>query len=143
MKNIIIILTVFAFGCRTTSKTPAVNLTAENNKDVFILSNLIQDHLRRSNERVPNLNELVQRDSLKRISHNFETITLESRGGCIAVYFVFAASRNNKIDLTPAEGKRLAGMKIVSRKLDKQYDGEIQFEYGERFYNRKKVIVNR
>lgn len=142
MKNILIILTVFLFGCASTSKITAINLTRENNKDVFILGTLLQDHLRRTENRNLNLDELVQNDTLKRITNNFEKLELKYRGGYISVYFVFSKTRNNKIELTEREQELLSYRKFLIKEIDEPYDGEIRLEYGERFYHLKKMVLN-
>jgi len=96
----------------------------------------------RTGERELNLDELVQNDTLKRISENFQKVELKYEGGHISVYYVFSASRNTEIELTEAEKKTLSYKKIVVKDLDDQYDGEIQLEYAERFYHLKRIVVN-
>jgi len=143
MQRTFTILTFFLLGCGGTSKTTTTSLIAEKNKDVLILSSLIRDHLRRTKERDLNLNELVQNDSLRRISNNFESIELKYRGGYISVYYKFSRSRNNKIELTGKEREMLNRTGWASRDLAGQYDGEIRLNYGERFYNIKKITVKK
>lgn len=107
MKSFVLILTVFLFsGCASSKLKDPGNL-AEKNKDVSILALLIQDHLRATNERPIDLNELLQKDSLKRISNNFKSIELKSRGGHMAVYYQFSDKRKVVIDLNGEEKQRL------------------------------------
>lgn len=139
---ILIILTAFISACGTTSKVNTINLIAAENKDVLILSILIRDHLRQTNERAFILSELVQNDTLKRITNNFEKVELKYRGGYISVYYNFSKTRNNKIELTDSERAMLIWKRVVTKNLGELYDGEIKFEYGERFNHIKKVIIN-
>lgn len=140
--KILVILIIFVSGCSTTSKSTTASSVPENNKDVFILSTLIRDHLRKTDEQDLNLNELVHNDSLGRISNNFKNIELEYRGGYIAVYYKFSDSRDNiKIELNEEEKEEIKNLKWIIKDLKEKYDGEIQFEYGERFYGIRKIIT--
>lgn len=142
MKIRIIILTILIGGCGTSSKVIIENTITENYKDVFILSDLIGDHMRKSNERNVNLNSLLQNDTLKRISNSFEKIELELRGGHITVYYKFSESRNvSRIELNDQEKERIKKLKWFVKDSHGLYDGEIQFDYGERFYRIKKIII--
>lgn len=143
MKKLIFILTIALLGgCATSSKLNTLHLNRENNKDVFILSNLIQEHLRRTNDFKLNLDALVQNDTLKRISHNFEKVKMELHGGHISIYYVFADTRNMKIELTGEEEKILSYKRFRVQEMDEQYDGEIRLDYGEKFYHQLKIILN-
>lgn len=142
--GIILVLIVFIGGCRTTSKVITNHIVSENNKDVFILSTLIQDYLRNTNKRDLNLNELIGRDTLRRITNNFEKIELINRGGHIAVKFKFSNSRDkNKIELNAKETEIINNLRWIIKESKEQYDGEIQFDYGERFYRRRKIILKK
>jgi hypothetical protein len=143
MQRIFIILAFFLLGCGTTSNITATNLIAEENKDVLILTSLIRDHLRRTNGRDLNLNELIQNDTLRRISNNFEKAELKSHGGYISVSYKLSASRNKNVELTSKERELLNGVGWADKALPGQYDGEIRFDYGERFYHIKKIIVKK
>jgi hypothetical protein len=139
----IILITIVA-GCGPTSKVNSVNPVAENYKDVFILSALVRDHLIKTNGRTFNLDLLVQQDSLRRITDNFEKIELKPKGGYIAVYYTFSNSRNiNKLELSEKESETMNRLKWVGKKLNEQYDGEIQLDYGERFYKINKIVVKK
>jgi hypothetical protein len=141
MKTILIILTIFIAACGTTSKVNTINPIAEENKDVLILSNLIREHLIRTNEIELNLIELLKNDTLNRITNSFEKVELKYHGGYISVYYNHSKTRNDKIELTDSERIMLTWKKVVTKNLDGLFDGEIQFEYGERFYRIKKVII--
>jgi hypothetical protein len=143
MKKLLFSLAIFTIGCGTTSTVTSPNPIAEDNKDVLILATLIQDHLMRTNGREINLSELIQNDTLKRISNNFEKVELKTRGGYISVYYKFSKTRNNKIELTNKEKEMLNSNKCIAKDLSEQYDGEIQFAYGEKFYHIKKLIVKK
>jgi hypothetical protein len=84
--KLLFVLIILVSACTTTSKVTTESLVPENNKDVFILSVFIRDRMRNTNERDLNFNELVQNESLSRISNHFENIELEYRGGYISVY---------------------------------------------------------
>lgn len=143
MKTFLIILTIFIAACGTTSQIKTINPIAEENKDVLILSNLIREHLIRTNEIELNLSELVQNDTLNRITNSFEKVELKYRGGYISLYYKHSKNRNDKIELTDSERIMLTWKKVSSKNLDGLFDGEIQFEYGERFYRIKKVIIKK
>lgn len=140
----LIILTLCAFGCSPTSRQSTNNPIAERNKDIIILSTLIHDYLSLTNGREFGLNKLRQADTLKRISKNFELIELKSKGGHISVYYRFSQSREaDKVELTDQEKAQLLRNDWTEKKFNNQYDGEIRFEYGERFYRIKKFIIKR
>jgi len=140
MHRLIIILTFFLFSCGTTSKLNDNNIIVSSNKDVLILSLLIRDHLRQTNGRQIVLSELLQKDTLKRISNNFQSAILKTHGGYISVYYKFSNSRQTISELTQKE-KEVKWITWISKKLTGQYDGEIQFNYGERFYSIKKIVI--
>lgn len=142
MKAIIFILIFLITGCVATPKVSAQALVPENNKDVFILSTLIRDYLRNTNGQDLNINDVVQIDTLKRISKNFETIELNNRGGFISVFYKFSNSRDIKdIELNETEKKEIDKLKWNIKELKEPYDGEIQFDYGERYYRIRKIIT--
>jgi len=126
-------------GCASTSVTGTVS---ENNSDVLILSILVQDHLRKNDGRDINLAELLQTDTLKRISNSFEKVELKSNGGYISVYYKFSESRDSKgIKLSDKEKELTNYFRWTERDLKNLYDGEIRFDYGERFYRVKKLLL--
>lgn len=140
LKTLIIFLFFFG-GCTTTSKLNTESNVVENNKDVFILSTLIRDHLR-SNGRDLNLYELVLNDTLRRISNNFEKIELKIHGGYISVHYKFSDIRDvKKIELNELERQTISKLKWIIKDFKDQYDGEIQFDFGERLYRIRKIII--
>jgi len=143
VKNKILFLFIaFISGCGSISRSTSHNLAPENNKDVFILAKLIQNHLIETPEIELNLNELVLDDSLKRISNSFEAIEVQYRGGYIDVFYRFSNNRNaNQIDLNEKELKETNYLKWIVKNIKEPYDGEIQFQYGERFYGIRKIIT--
>lgn len=141
LQKIFVVLLFLLVGCRTASKIAAPKAIAEKNKDVLILSSLIQDNLRRTHGRSLNLNELIQNDTLKRIANNFSKVDLRLRGGYISVYYKLSESRNNNIELTSKESEKLNWPKWVIKDMPEQYDGELRFDFGERGYKVNKIIV--
>ncbi|WP_133159315.1 hypothetical protein [Solitalea longa] len=67
----------------------------------------------------------------------------KSKGGHISVYYKFSKSRDSKgIKLLDHEKERARYFRWTEKKLKNQYDGEIQLDYGERFYRVLKLIRN-
>ena len=145
MLRIFIILTIFIAACDTTSKMDARKTIAENNKDVLILSTIIRDHFKRTHEEILDLKELVNNDTLKRISSNFEKLELRSYNSCIAVYFTFSKTRQkNNIELTAKENEMLTYKFWKAKDLTgQQYDGEIRFAFGEQLYHITRITVGK
>ena len=141
MKIIPILHTLILFGCSTASKVPTINPIAENYKDVIVLSILIQDHLRLTDQQEINLSELLEKDTLKGISNNFEKVEFKYLDGKIAYNYIFSMSRNMHVELTERENKLLTYKKILVEDIVGEYDGTIQFEYGERFYNLRRILI--
>jgi hypothetical protein len=140
--KLLFVLIILVSACTTTSKVTTESLVPENNKDVFILSVFIRDRMRNTNERDLNFNELVQNESLSRISNHFENIELEYRGGYISVYYRFSDSRDyKKVELNEKEIEEIKKIKWLKKELKYQYDGEIQFDYGERFCRIRRIIT--
>lgn len=139
--RILIVLSIFFIGCASTSVSSTV---CQDNDDVLVLSLLIQDHLRKTDARDISLTELIEKDTLKRISKCFETVDIKLKGGHISVYYKFSASRNsNRIELTDKEKERVRYFRLTEKESKNQSDGEIQFDYGERFYRLIKINVNK
>ncbi len=144
MHRSLIILTIFLLGCSTPSRLLTTNPIANNNKDVFILSTLVGDHLRQTNGREFSLFELHKNDSLKRISNNFDLIEMKAKGGYISIYFKFSKSRDeSEIELSDQEKEMLVRNNWTEKRFDENYDGEIRFDYGERFYRIKRLALKR
>jgi hypothetical protein len=134
----LIILTIFISGRVFASVT---NIGSEEDNDVLILTLLIQDHLRKTNGREINLEELLRSDRLGRISKSFEKVELKSKGGHISVYYKFSELRESKeIQLLDKEKDRTKYFRWTERKMKNDYDGEIRFDYGERFYRIIRLI---
>lgn len=137
----LVLFIFFMIGCTTTSKFNTESKVVENNKDVFILSTLIQDHFRTSGREL-NLQELVLNDTLKRISNSFENIELKIHGGYISVYYKFSDFRDvRKIELNESEVQAISKLKWITKDFKGQNDGEIQFDFGERLYRIRKIII--
>jgi hypothetical protein len=144
MRKTVILFIILAIGCTANRKAASIDPVAEKNKDVLLLSVLISDHLKRTDGRTFTIDELLQDDSLKRIAGNFEKTELKAHGGYISVYYKFSKSRDlGKIELTDKEKEMLLWSKWTEKKSSGEYDGEIQFAYGERFYHIKKLIVKK
>jgi hypothetical protein len=139
--KVLFTLALFLIGYQTYSQ---INTLAENNEDVFILTILVQDYLRKNSDKDFNLNDLILCDTLKRISNNFKTIELERHGGYIAVNFKFSDNRIvKKIELSESEQERTKNLKWIAKDFKDNEDGEIQFDYGERFYWIRKIIIKK
>ncbi len=138
--RILIVLSILITGCASTSVSSTV---FQDNSDVLVLALLVQDHLRTTDGRDINLAELIKRDTLQRLSKSFETIDIEFKGH-ISVYYKFSASRGSKgIELTGKEKELTKNVRWKEKKLKGKPDGEIQFNYGERFYKLIKIIVDK
>jgi len=106
------------------------------------LSILAQDHLRKTDGRDIDLAELLQTDTLHRISNSFDKVELKPKGGHISVYYKFSKSRDPEgIELSDKEKERTNYFRWTEKELKDQYDGEIQIDYGERFYRVIKIII--
>ena len=137
----LIILVILISGCASTSVPATVS---QENNDVVILCLLAQDHIRTTHGRSINLDELLKKDTSNRISTSFKRVELKSKGGHISLYFEFSESRDPKsIVLSDQEKERVHHFKWKEKELNGQYDGEIQFDYGERFYRVIKIVIDR
>jgi hypothetical protein len=137
--SVLILLALLMCDCGSYSKVPVT--LDENCNDIFILSQLICDHFRKTNDRDISLNELVLNDPLQRISNSFEKIET-SYGGHITVYYKFSDSRDiSRIRLSDKEREIINKVKWIVKEPKKGYNGEIQLDYGERFYNIRKIII--
>ncbi|MFH0893683.1 MAG: hypothetical protein V2A54_04545 [Bacteroidota bacterium] len=138
--KILIILTVVVGGCGVTFKNRAVQ---EDNKDVYVLATIIHNHLIKTNGQDFSANDLIEYDTLKTISNNFKVIEFKNRGGCISVCYKFSDFRDNRIVLNDSEKAMANQLKWVIKKMKVSYDGEIQFDFGERFYRIKKIVLKK
>lgn len=146
--KIIFILIILSIGCKTSSKINTSNIVSENNQDIFILSTLIRNYLLDSrntginHEKNLDINELIQYDSLGRVSNHFDFIELKYQKGYVAVYFDFSEMRDSKkIELTDKEKVEIQYVRWKVNDSIEEYDGEIQFNFGERFYRTRKIII--
>ena len=141
--RILIIISLFIGGCSTASRISTADKTREDLRDVFVLTILARDYLRNTDGRDFNLEKLIVYDSLGRISKNFESIEQISRGGHIAIQYKFSKKRDYKIEFTENEKQMKEIWRVIERINVGDFDGEIQFEYGERFYNFRKIIIGK
>lgn len=138
--RILTILLILIIGCTSTS----VSSTTSPDNDVLVLALLVQDHLRKTDGRDISLTELIEKDTLKRISKSFETVYLKLKGGHISVYYKFSESRDSKgIELTDKEKELAKSFRWAEKELKNKSNGEIQFDYGERFYRLIKIIAEK
>jgi hypothetical protein len=61
----------------------------------------------------------------------------------MAIQFTFSKMRDYKIEFTENEKQMTEIWRVIEKKNVGDFDGEIQFEYGERFYNFRKIIVKK
>lgn len=138
------ILTIIITGCLSTSKISAFREISEDNKDVFILTNLIRDYYRNTDGRFFNLDTIIQYDTLKRISNSFEKIELKYRGGHISIFYKLSSSRDNSsIKLSDKEIALKNRIWWGIKDLKGEFDGEIKLDYGERFYRIIGIKINK
>jgi hypothetical protein len=141
--GILILMIVLIEGCTMTSRLSTVDKTREDLRDVFVLTIIVRDYLRNTDGRDFNLEKLVEYDSLGRISNNFEEIKQTLRGGHIAIQYKFSEKRDFRIEFTENEKQMKEDWRVIEKNNMGDFDGEIQFEYGERFYNFRKIIVKK
>ncbi len=141
MPRILLLGILLLISCKSSLNQKKVSINKDY-KDVFLLAVLIQADLQTTNERKIDIAKLVKND--KRLRNSFEKVELKPKGGYIAVYYTFSNSRDNeKIELSEEEKRLINVRKWISKKTEGLYDGEILFEYGERFYHRRKIVVNK
>ena len=141
--NIIIQFLIFLLvGCTVSSRVEKNKLISIKNQDVYILSQIIQREFQTKAGRNISISEIYKLDTLKRIQNRFEKVELKLKGGFISVKFKYSDSNisiNNKligdgnVDINQIKW-------VLSKKVD-EYDGEIRFDYGERDYRIKKIII--
>jgi hypothetical protein len=141
--RLLILVTFFLIACSTSSKVTTADKTREDLRDVFVLTILARDYMRDTRGRDFNLENLFARDSLGRISQNFESIKQTSRGGHIAIQYKFSENRIDKIEFTENEKQMKEIWKVIEKTNLGGFDGEIQLEYGERFYNFRKIVIKK
>lgn len=129
--------------CSPTSKSAASQMISNDYKDVLILAQLIQVTLRQTEPEAITLAALLAKDSLHRISENFAQVTFQTAPGHIAATYRFSDHRKSNPAWNNAEKNTAAHLKWVVRKTKPDRDGEIQFDFGERGYHIKKIILYR
>lgn len=134
----LVALPLFFAGCSMRQVGTYNNVEGLN--DVYLLSITVQDYLRNGRAGDFSKDVLISGDSLRRISKNFERIQQINHGGYIAIRYKFSRDRDATITLTQKEQERINSWRIFERKFRNDDDGEIQFAYGERFYNFRKII---
>ncbi len=141
MQRLFLILIVVFFSCTASSRLKDPENLAEKNKDVAILSLLIHDELVKSRRDTFSLVALAQKDSLKRISDNFKSLEMKSYAGHLSIIYQFAQTRNTRVALTEKEKQQLQYVRWELKKMKDDADGEIRFDYGERFYRVRRVYI--
>jgi hypothetical protein len=134
--RLLILVTFFLIACSTSSKVTTADKTREDLRDVFVLTILARDYMRDTRGRDFNLENLFARDSL-------ESIKQTSRGGHIAIQYKFSENRIDKIEFTENEKQMKEIWKVIEKTNLGGFDGEIQLEYGERFYNFRKIVIKK
>lgn len=149
--RVIPFILILCIGCKTAPKIAQMRIIAEDNKDVVVLSYLIRDYMRKTNNISFTLEDILKYDTLRQITKNFSKLEIDYwpniwRGGYL-VYFKFADSRNkDSVKLAQYEGvpwtvktKKEIGSSKTQRA--NKFDGEIHFYYPERHYYIKEIIV--
>jgi len=144
MNRILTMLSLLITLNISAQKIKAPGTIAAHNRDAFLLALMVRDHLKETDALIAGLATILQRDSTGRITTCFEKTDLKSKKGHISLYFKFSSLRDEKaIQLTAEEKKLLGWMRYQENKSLEDYDGEIQFDYGERFYRIRKIIVKK
>jgi hypothetical protein len=144
-------LLILCIGCRTASKTVQMNVIAEDNKDVVVLSYLIRDYMRKTGSTSFTLSDIVKNDTLGRVTRNFSRLEVANwpdvwRGG-YAVYFKFSEERNKdsvrllQYERIPWKVKTKKKIGRNDAQVAKKFDREIHFYYPERHYHIAEIIV--
>lgn len=141
--GILLIMVVLIEGCATTSRISTADKTREDLRDIFVLTILVRDYLRNTDGRDFNLEKLMEYDSLDRISNNFEEIKQTLRGGHISIQYKFSKKRDYRIEFTENEKQMKETWRVIEKNNIGDFDGEIQFEYSEKFYNFRKIIIKK
>lgn len=141
MTKTLVFLTAFFISCSGTAHLDDQSQIKESNNDVALLSLLIHDRLVHTNGRSFDLKEIIQQDSLSRITNQFKSLLVKSRAAHLAVYYQFTNTRNGMIALTEPEKQQLQYIKWKLKKVNHEYDGEIWFDYPERFSRVRRIIV--
>jgi hypothetical protein len=130
-------------GCFTYSTINTNDGTEDEFSDVFLMTIMARDYFRNTNGRAFNLQELAKCDSLDRITKNFESVNTTMRWGHMAIQYKFSKARDRNIQLTDKERQMAEVFKVYKNGNADGNDGEIQFEFGEYYFNVIKIISAR
>lgn len=151
--RLIPLIIILFVSCGTTSKTAQINVIGADNRDVIVLSYLIRDYMRQTDNTNFSLSDISKFDTLGRVTNNFSRLEVANwpnvwRGG-YAVYFKFSENRNNdSIKLTETERipwkvKTKEKIGRNDEQLSNNFDGEIHFYYPERHYHIVEIILRK
>lgn len=127
-------------GCASIMNQPSPFPQANENKDVIVLTNLLQKQFMHHFEHKievssTTLKQVLEQDSLKRIDHNFDSITVKNCRKGYEIEFWFSSKRDLNFELNEEELKLTANhLWQISEQQDNQSDGVIKLSYPERFY---------
>lgn len=143
MKSFFTFLLLLIAGCSMAQKKTVPSPLAESNKDVLLLALLVNNYLKETDARSVDLPTLLLPDTTGRIKQHFEKIELQSHNGHISAYYTFSSSRSKDVPLNENEKEMLDRMRYIEKKVSGDYDGEIQFDFGERFYRIRRIILSK
>jgi hypothetical protein len=137
-------LLLLCFACKSAEKTAQKKAIASENKDVVALAYLVRDYMLQTSSANFTLSDIVQYDTLGRVTGNFSSLEVGSwpdwwRGGYV-VYFKFSDKRNKDLvtlkssEVLPWRGNTKEKIGRSDAQLSMHYDGEIRFYYPERLY---------
>ena len=151
--RLIPLIIILFIGCRTTSKTEQIKVIAEDNKDVVVLSYLIRDYMRQTDNTNISLSDIIKFDSLGRVTNNFSRLEVANWpniwAGGYAVYFKFSDNRNKDLvmltesERIPWKVKTKENIGRNEEQLSQKFDGEIHFYYPERHYHIVEIIMRK
>lgn len=143
MKYLFPLLLLLSTICSFAQKKAVTDSIAVNNKDVLLLAILLNNYLKETDADSVNLATVLLKDTAGRISRNFEKLALKSKRTHISVYYKFSSQREKNVQLTSREKERLGRMRYTENEMAGEYDGEIQFDFGERSYRIRKIKVRK
>lgn len=143
LNHSICFLLLFSFaGCSPNTQSVTADHSREDLRDVIILTMMAQDYLKSTDRKEFNMQKLIECDSFDRISQNFKKVELVFHGGYIGLRFTFSQNRNLSIAFTEKEKQMREYWKVIERAHKGDWDGEIQYEHEERFYNFRKILIS-
>ena len=139
MKTLIFTSILFlTFSCGISNK---IDITKnENFNDVIILSSIVQKEFLNYRNTSINIIDIEKKDSLDRISNHFSSINIESKrnGYCLT----YKRIKNDSVtQLTNEELDFAKHIKFIEKTKTTNFECEIWFEFPERFYRIKKIII--